>query len=44
MTYIPFYMAFSDTYLSSHPKLMGNLAARKRAAGPMTSSSTPSSP
>ena len=31
MTYIPFYMAFSDTYLSSHPKLIGNLAARQKS-------------
>ena len=31
MTYIPLYMAFSDTYLSSHPKLIGNLAARQKS-------------
>ena len=31
MTYIPLYMAFSDTYLSAHPKLIGNLAARQKS-------------
>lgn len=31
MTYIPLYMAFSDSYLSAHPKLIRNLTARQKS-------------